>query len=57
MKQFLAQEQTFQNFWSYELGRMKIELINQDKCYGHNCKLKYLKHVLLILPLITTTGA
>ena len=31
MKKLLAQKQTFQKFRPYELGHMKIELINQDK--------------------------
>ena len=39
-EKFLAQKQNFQKFMHYELGHMKIELINQDKWYGHNCTLK-----------------
>ena len=31
MKKVLAQKQTFQKFRPYELGYIKIELINQDK--------------------------
>ena len=31
MKKLLAQNQTFQNFRPYELGHIKMELINQDK--------------------------
>ena len=31
MKKLLAQNQTFQKFRPYELGHIKIELINQDK--------------------------
>ena len=33
-----------------------LQLINQDKWYGHNCTLKYLECILLIPFLITTTG-
>ena len=29
MKKLLAQKQTFQKFWPYELEHMKIELINR----------------------------
>ena len=52
MKKLLARNQTFQKFRSYELGHIKIELINQDKWYGHNCTLKYLECILLIPSLI-----
>ena len=31
MKKLLAQKRTFQKFRPYELGHVKIELINQDK--------------------------
>ena len=31
MKELLVQKQTFQKFRPYEMGYIKIELINQDK--------------------------
>ena len=56
MKTLLAQKQTFQKFRSYELGHIKIKLINEDKWYGHKCTLKYLECILLVPSLIATTG-
>ena len=55
MKKLLAQKQTFQKFRPYELGHIKIELINQNNLYGHYCTLKYLECILLIPSLIATT--
>ena len=56
MKKLPAQKQIFQKFRPYELGHIKIELINQDKWYGHSCTIKYLERILLIPLLIATTG-
>ena len=55
MKKLPAQKQTFQKFRPYELGHIKIELINQNNLYGHYCTLKYLECILLIPSLIATT--
>ena len=36
MKKRLAQKQTFKKFRPYGLGHINLELINQQKWYGHN---------------------
>ena len=38
-------------------GSYKKELIKQDKWYGHNFPLKYLDYILVVLSLVTSTGA
>ena len=56
MKKLLAKKQAFQKFSPYELEHIKKEMINLSKLYGHNCTLKHLECIFLILPLITASG-
>ena len=48
------EKKPFQKSRPYELGHIKIELINQDKWFGNDCTLKYLECILLIPALIAT---